>query len=432
VGAVICTGVTPARAEGQAETSVEPRDGIIEEIRFVGNKRTRRETLLQEMVVGAGDPADPDRIELSRQAIMDLELFKSVETELQPGADGQILTIVVKEKRYFFVLPVLSRSGDGDVSYGAQARFDNLWGRNHRLKLEVKKKELSSDADVDEEKTAGLEYDYPRIAGGPWELDTRLRTQEALLEENRDGIEGDYERDTTRIDVLASRWKRPVGPSRGWRYGGGLSYQDFKFDFIEGDPTLFFDTTELGLLGRLDYYDVRAYEFNRSGQSFRYTLDLFSESLGSKKNRRVHGVRYRRYELVTRRRHTNLNYQFRVGWTNESLFGDPTFSVTGSTRLRGYDRDSIEGNAFALLNLEFLSPIGRFNTFRGVAFVDIGDAFPEAHDFTLADLKVGAGLGLRWRIRAFVRVDLRLDVAYGFDEEAGGDTKVYASSESTF
>ena len=56
---------------------VETTSPIIVDIVFQGNKVTRP----QEMLLSKGDPADPEKVELSRQAIMDLNLFKSAVIE---------------------------------------------------------------------------------------------------------------------------------------------------------------------------------------------------------------------------------------------------------------------------------------------------------------------------------------------------------------
>jgi len=116
--------MAPTWAADTAET--------ISEIRFLGNDTTRPEIMLQEMLVRVGEPVDPARIEQSRQAIMDLELFKSVKAELLAAPPGPVLQITVDEKIYFLPIPKLNRSDDG-VGYGAQLRFDNLAGLNQKL-----------------------------------------------------------------------------------------------------------------------------------------------------------------------------------------------------------------------------------------------------------------------------------------------------------
>jgi outer membrane translocation and assembly module TamA len=405
------------------------RAAEIVEIRFAGNHRTRPETLLREMLVRPGDPADPELIERSRQAIMDLELFKSVEARLEPEAAGRVLVITVEEKRYVFVLPVLGRSDDGDVTYGAQIRVDNFRGLDHRLRVELKRKDLRSDADIDDERTLELRYQAPRLRNGAWTLDALGLLQRALLEENRDGAMGKFERDSSRLDLLASRWLVAAGPSRGWRFGGGISVEDFRFQLLGGEPSLFFDTTEIGLLGRFGYHDVHAFEFTRVGRDLEIALAGHAEALGAAKDRLSCAVRWRVYRPVTSRRLTNLEYQVRAAMVNESLFGEPAFDLGGASGLRGYPRERVEGDAFVVANLEFITPISRLDALRGVVFADAGSVLGEPDE---TGLVTSAGVGLRAKLRAFVRVDLRLDVAHGFDGSREGQTRVYAGSEATF
>lgn len=418
---------------GGASTAAAVAPPPIEQIRFEGNRRTRAETMLLEMLVRPGDAAEPDRIEQSRQAVMDLGLFKSVEARLEPGTAGAILILTVEEKRYFFVLPELGRNGDGDWTYGAQAKLDNVGGRNRHLDLEFQRRDFASGSDIDDEQRLTLSHRYPRMRGGPWQLDSYLRYRTAFLQEERDGVMGNYDSDTLSLRLSASRWKRRAGPSRGWRWGFGAILEDYEFEYESGTPGLFFDTTEVGLQGQVAYRNVHSYEFSRSGREFRYALDFYPEALGSAKDRLMHSVAYRAYHPIAERPHTNLNLQLRWSLTNKSLFGDPTFDVGGSTRLRGYDREAIEGDAFVLANLEFLTPISKNkDALRFAAFLDVGDAFRDSGHFTLSELKSAGGMGLRWHLKRFVAVDLRLDVARGFDRDAGGETKVYAGTDATF
>lgn len=83
-------------------------------IRFEGNEVTREHVLLREMSVVPGDPADPVLIERSRQAILDLGLFRQVETQEEATPDGVALIVRVREKRCLLPIPRLDTSSDGD------------------------------------------------------------------------------------------------------------------------------------------------------------------------------------------------------------------------------------------------------------------------------------------------------------------------------
>jgi outer membrane protein assembly factor BamA len=421
---------------GQVTLAVEPAaptpGSPISEIRIAGNLRTRPGTLLREMYVHVGDPADPAAIERSRQAILDLELFKSVRADVLPGTEGAIVVFTVEEKRYLFALPVLGRSPDGDITYGVQGRIDNFRGRGHRLEAEIERTDLRSGAALDDERTLRIQHDLARFRNGPWNIDTDARYRRALLDTDREGAMGRYDSHAGRLAILASRWKQARGPSRGWRLGAGVSYENLRFDLIEGDPAPYFDTTEVGLLGRVLHRDVRNFELNRAGHELTVDLDAFTTALGCAADRIEGRARYRSYNPLGRRRYTNLDYQVRAAFASRSLFGDPVFDIGGGSRLRGYDRGEIEGDAYVLGNVEFLTPIGRHDALRGVLFLDVGDAFRGARDATLAHLEVAGGVGLRLKVRSFVRLELSVDVAHGFDGSHDGDTHVYASTGSTF
>jgi len=80
------------------------------------------------------------KIELCRQAIMDINLFKSVIIEEQIEKSGVILQVTVDEKFYILPLPTLSRSNGGDISYGAYIKWYNMFGMNYTFKLSGKVK----------------------------------------------------------------------------------------------------------------------------------------------------------------------------------------------------------------------------------------------------------------------------------------------------
>jgi len=62
-------------------------------------------------------------------------------------------------------------------------------------------------------------------------------------------------------------------------------------------------------------------------------------------------------------------------------------------------------------------------------FLDIGNAYPSNEHIDLGDLKWSAGVGLRFRLKSFVKIDLRLDVAYVYET---GEYKVFLGTKETF
>ena len=88
---------------------------------------------------------------------------------------------------------------------------------------------------------------------------------------------------------------------------------------------------------------------------------------------------------------------------DQDLILSERFFAGGGNTVRGYRQDTLGplflgspdgGNALIVLNQEVRFPIIGF--VRGVGFLDAGNVFPLLEDFTFRDLKVGAGLGLRF------------------------------------
>jgi outer membrane protein assembly complex protein YaeT len=104
--------------------------------------------------------------------------------------------------------------------------------------------------------------------------------------------------------------------------------------------------------------------------------------------------------------HTVLASALRVGLGNgigEETLSSVRFYAGGASSVRGFREDSIGGydifgfpiggNALLVLNQEVRFPI--FRWFRGVAFLDAGNVYPNVGDLSFRDLESGAGVGLR-------------------------------------
>ena len=400
-------------------------------IRIAGNDKTRRRVIVQEMLVHPGDLADPVRIAQSRQAIMDLGLFLSVDTELVPGKGGQILKVHVREKHYFLPLPRLDRNTDGDITYGFDVYADNLGGLNQRLKLSRKTKNYSDSSGT--ERSTSLDYSYPRMFGTAYQLNfsaDRAELPEATLTDPASGVRASYAHRTANARFVLSRWLNVPGPSRGWRFGGGLVWHRQQYETSAGlsVPQGYAGDT-YGVLASASYYDVRDLLYTRAGVSFGYDLEAGGKFSGSDYSYLRHRIYYRRYMPVSSVPYRNVNVNLSLGLSTGQLFRGDAFALGGADSLRGYESSVVAGKAYVLANVEYLTPIFGQRALRGALFVDVGNAFPRNRAIDLTDLHAGGGLGLRWKLKTFVNVDLRLDVAYA---NSADGIKIYAGTKAPF
>lgn len=401
----------------------QPNGGTIKAIRFVGNHKTKKTLLLQEMSIHVGDPIDEKKIEASRQAIMNLGLFKSVTATMA----GNELIISVVERFYILPIPLVDIRPDGRFSYGGEVRLDNLAGVNQRLKLSYETKSSITEQ-IPPEREANLAYTYPRMINTPYQLDVSTRFKKSEFNWPDDATAtAHYRLRTWNTSVGASRWALDNGESRGWRYGGGVAYALNEYQLmhgVAGDPT---NGQAVSLFVTADYLNVNQHAFYREGDTYGVRGELGMPALGSDYHFSRETFYYRSYRHLPSNG-ANINSQWQFGYANGCAFGCEAWNLGGGKTLRGYDDSYVTGNIFALVNLEYHYPMSGFRQFRGVLFTDIGDAWPDLESVSLNKLKSSVGVGFRWTVQSFVNVTLRAD--YGYALETGLSHTYFSTSAS--
>lgn len=406
-------------------TVVAETPPLVTAIVFEGNRVTRESILRQELLLHEGEPVDEQAIERSRQAIMNLGLFKSVQTELRTEPEGRILAFVVEEKFYVLPLPRLDVKDDGTVDYGFEVRMDNLFGLNQRLKLlQHRIDEPDRDSVRDE---SLLSYGYPRVRGSHYNIGFRHSL-------SRESVEVDGG-DTARYELRAWHSNFRLSHWLEERYGGhglllGLEWQESRRDYSwqSGTQGLYADSKARGLGLTLDYLAVDEQPFRRTGYRYGVYYTFGLPELGSDYHYRRIVFDWRQYLPLDPVRPQNLNYRLRLGLADGDLFGEPAFSLGGGS-LRGYPNDYVSGDAFLLANLEYHHPMRSYPQLKGALFADVGNAYPEADAVDAGDLLTGLGFGLRWKLQSFVDMDLNLDFAYGIHSD---DVLIHASTHNRF
>lgn len=119
--------------------------------------------------------------------------------------------------------------------------------------------------------------------------------------------------------------------------------------------------------------------------------------------------------------HQTLEFSADLGNATGGRSDLPTFSLGGSQGLRGYSANSFEGEAYYLLSVAALRPVG-WNWLRAVVSavvsLEADNAYPEADQID-SSVRWSLGLGLRIRFTRLVNLDIETGIALPLDHDSG-------------
>jgi outer membrane protein assembly factor BamA len=372
-------------------------------IEFEGNATTREVVLLREMALAVGDPAEAEAIERSRRSILNLGLFRNVRIESQQRADGVLLRVLLTEKRYFLPIPRLDASADRDYSFGAQLNWSNVWGLNHRFTALIEESRFDEGSDQDQERIWRTTYNAPYLFANDDGL--------SLLAERRQqvtvGDAGNFNETFRRFQVVRSRDFRTLRPRRGWIIGLGFFYQNQDTSGELAPPR---DGAAVAALAQVDYRDIDFDVFSETGTRFEARSELAAEGLLSDYTYTRLTLDYARYMAIGELPHQSLHLLGQGGAVFVGPRSRDNFSLGGSSRLRGYDSDFLEGDAFYYGAVEYLRPLGR-DWLRLLAVFEIGGAGRDIGGLYDGRTYASIGIGLRMRMTWFVNTEIEIGIA---------------------
>lgn len=381
-------------------------------IRFVGNETTQESLLRQYMYIKEEEDIDLIKIEKSVQSIMDMGLYRNVSYYLQEEYIGDQLqepvaelVIVIEEKYYLLVLPRL-RLEDNELQIGVQLRWDNLHGLNHAIRLTA---ERTGERENIKEYRKRFRYKYPNVFGSDFDMEFKVFDQNSVGANIDDVLQNRLEQ-TLGFNLV--NWLNPERRKYGEYLRLGINYEGREFEDIVTHQVVD-ESDAISVLAEYGYKNVHEHMYNRSGKFYGYQLDISDDRFGSSSEYVKHILFYRSYYRFDSRSNDNLNVQTVLGHSTDDVLADRAFTLDYRGDLRGYDRDRFQGNSMLLINMEYLHTFGRYPTLRYVYFIDMGNTYDEIEHIFHRPLNIGVGVGIRWKIPAFVRLDLRLDFAYG-------------------
>lgn len=373
----------------------------IVEIAFEGNEETRESVMLRETPIKIGDEYNAEMIEVSRQQIQNLGLFRSVDARAEPVQDGVRVVFSVKEKWFWTGYPRLSANSDGQNSVGVEGKVNNLWGLNHTFRVLGRSRD-TKDEDRGRDVSIRGSYYAPYLLG---DRDS-LRVSASF---NRTPFEEPYAYDETvnEVEALASRtYGLPLQHSQGWSLGFGTVWRQQQVSDEAVAKSL---GISYGLVTEASYRNVRDLIYSNEGTTFSARYEIANHAVFSDFSYSTFRLDYERSFLVGERAHQQLSYGLSMGMGNNPLVRRALFFLGGSEGLKGFERRAFEGNSFYLGYLEYMRPLG-WDSLRGTIGLEVGNASWEAGDL-LESPNVSLNVGLRLRPRRLINFELELGFA---------------------
>ncbi|WP_162932428.1 BamA/TamA family outer membrane protein [Solimonas sp. K1W22B-7] len=384
----------------------------VREIAFEGNDTTQPRTLLRELPIAVGDPADAAQVERSRQAIQDLGLFKTVSVREEPVEGGVRLVFKVRERWYILPTPRVDAKAGGEYSYGAQLQWNNLWGLDHTLRV-IWEREDTNEAGVGLQTNHAFSYSAPQVFDSRYSVG--VSASEVVKPTDLAGG-GSYEETLQSLSLGVSRSLSDSGPpSQGWSAGAGLGWLNQETDG-PGAPPAYGSAT--APFATLSYRDLHLHIYSEEGVSFRSSLQGAVDGLASDYGFLTYNGRYARYMHVGATDHQTLHLIAELGARIDGPPENDAYFLGGDSLLRGYDKEFVEGDAVYRVSAEFARPL-HWRWLRWVLIAEAGNAFERPQDFSLSRIYTSVGAGLRLRLSWFVNVEIEAGVAIPVGDSGG-------------
>jgi outer membrane protein insertion porin family len=314
--------------------------------------------------------------------------------KLNPGKKPNSVvleTSVVEQKSDNFSLGGGYSKADGLVGI-VEIKFNNFRGTGDKVNIQT---EFGGNS-------TGRNYQFGYVR--PW-LDDK-QTSMGFNVYNMTNQYNDYDGQTTKstYDKKRHGWDVTLGRPQGEYIQNCITFkhrQDIYVKNISGED--YGDGTtqhreylkdNFGLtrsVNLMRVVDSRDNVFNPTeGRRFSLSAEFAGRAFGGDFNFNKYTLESRHYLKVGQKQ--VLACRVQAGYANGNMPDSGKFSIGDADTLRGYNDDEFKGNRMLAATVEYRFPI--VTKVQGVLFSDAGKAW-DSGGFTLNDLKVGAGVGIR-------------------------------------
>ena len=403
------------------------RMGKLDEDTFIGNKKTEYYVLKREFTLKPGDVYNRTELAKTRQRLLALGLFSSVDftEEIGSGEQGSSIPIDVTvrvNERYAGSIGLRGGYSPSEerIRSTFEVGYNNLFRRAWRINTK-----LRAEWDVE---TFDRAYEYeialsePRLFSVPILLPKGFRTG-PIIRVFRDNLEEQKDTEEQK-DAMAEGGTVSLTFSGGQRSNLAWQYEYKKIDLKEGGTIV----SSIGLSYRRDVRNDFLYP--DGGWLNHFSAEYAGGPFGGESNF---------YKLTTDNRYYRkisgavLALAARAGYaevlrSTKEIVSPERFRTGGSTTIRGYKNWSVgpeddpEGDVLFLVNAELRFPIYEFGRapykFGGAFFYDTGNVWDKINISDIPDLRLSSSFGFGFRLNTPIG-PIRLDYGFPVDSSKG-------------
>ena len=397
----------------------EGRKFFVQDVNISGNRLTKDKVIRRELAIQPGDPLDKNRIEASKNRLMGMGYFKKVDTVTvgtnNPGEKNVNFQVEEKETFEFKIGGGFSDSNSlvGMVQL-SNSNFDitnpknYFYGGGQRFRVQGMFGIDRSNFNVDFSEPWLFDIPLRWDISGYWNMveydhwtERRIGVKTSLTKRFYDDFTSaaiGYKFENVRVyDVDDDKSKEMRdSETRDWvSQFSVLLNRDTRDSLTE--PTSGYQISTLGAVSpKLAGSSHNFYRLEAKGV---YYKSFFEKAIISRLAGKVGTV-----SSFDRTDSVPIYERYFLGGGN-SLRGFEYRRVSPTDN----QEDNIGGESMALLSLEVTHPIWKF--IRGAVFVDAGYVGSNSFCFSMNQINVGAGYGLRIKV-PYLNAPVNLDLAY--------------------
>ena len=401
----------------------EGAQGLISEIKIIGNKKTRESVIVRELTFRVGDIVDVYEINRSRKKLYDLGIFDLVDFELLAAETMPAKSAHLEEakedgqKKYFQVQIKVEESPIYRLKVGGQYDTDSKFG----ARLEGENRNLFGAA---HSIGAGFQWgsketDVRGYYRFPYLLFNKVNTIVSLFSNKKEESSFRNDRQGLTVQQQVNLWKSSIF---SWNYTWEKS-----ITCDNQDPGTAVQRAEVAHVTFGYYDDKRDNIFNPSrGFFISGSIQHAAKILGSDYPFTRYSGQFDFYKRLMP--HLTWATSLGVGLVNElgqELSQAEKFYASGRNTIRGFSSDemgpvdALNGQASGGAALFIFRQELRWQILpliSVVGFTDWGNVFARAADYNIFKLRKSAGIGVRFHLQPLL---IRLDWGMKLDRRPG-------------